>query len=1759
MKQPAGRRPARRALALAVAAAFVAALLVTSPVHATATAPETGTPTTAAGAAEPTERQRRNPAPAPAPGDVVATPACTQVNYRFADTTSVEPCTTRLCVTYSVGGNRAVTGLNFPVSTVGLVSIASDFTYTRAGGAATSTRMTAAFTGATGTLTMTHPTVSVSNALTAFTYCFTARAGPMPLSVGPNIYPVIDGSTCSLAAATPIIGGFGCNADCYIYPPPPNFDCPAACATISGTTTTSPGFTATATRTLTTLQAQLGIGTSCPPKTTTCPCAPIPCVTGVTVQSTTTDIACSTTQGPVTTKTLKTFATVVTSARFGGTCSLGATTTNFETKSCPPLPTNCVPNTAIPPVFDCSSACRATTASNPTLTSSYPYTATPAANGGSACTSATSACACSKTDCVQGPVTSRTDPIGATYDCATVTATTSFVYGAVYSTTPVLTSPAHGGSVCPATTVATSTLSASCAPVDCVVATVTPLADRCSTACSALITPPPGPPAENRVPRTLTLTFPADTTPTPAARGGSACPTLTATCVAPCAPYNCVLGADAATEVIGQEDFSCATVEAPAPVETTYLTRRTTSAILTSAHFGGTCSPVAETMYSTSCGAVDCTPSVTPTPTTACADACAADEIVVADNASPYTATLTVNYLPLTAANRGGAACTPATIPCDSACSAVDCTLGAATASETFGPATYDCQDSDLATSTTFREIRSTYAIARSARYGGRECTTVSKFPTATVCPPVDCTPEATPTNELIPDAECSAACEAHATAYNDNLGFTPTLSKSYPNTVRAAVRGGSTCPLATRTCPACAPTNCVVDPTSVVDVQATGPADFDCATVVATAPVETTYRTATTTFATAPPRFGGSTCSDHTTIVKSSTTCSAVDCVGSYPTDLAERCAARCVADNAQEANYQPTLTLPYDVTLTPANRGGVACPTSTHYCPQCNAVDCVLGAATASATFRSNPVDCNTLAGAEPLTTTWFSAETTYAVATGPRNGGTCAPTKTSTEVATCTATDCVSETIAPEAFDAECARKCGVLATVLQDNAVTAPMATIVPATLTTSNFGGKTCTASESVCPTCAAIDCQLGTATVIDSPISTDGPSTYECKTGDAIVTHATLYATVVTATPARFGGKTCSASVVSTGTLTKDCHPTDCVVSGDPVFDCAGACAAATELAEYAPVLETTYPVTLTAQVNSGSACPAAKTTCPTCDPVDCVLSADPYAETTRDVPVQCATLSGSTSAATKIATKTYSTSRAARLGGKACGPTTSVSTVGYKTCGCDAEVGDTATLATNCAPACTYTAKVQSADGFYYSDGIKACTTATRDGCTSINPTPCSSQIPKTDCVLSATPSCPAVACPTGSPAASTSRITCEYPVLTSAANGGTACGPTTTASDVSLYQLSATSCSASSIKASATTGTLATTTWAGKVVSTSTYVGPTSLACTKTVSNTAEIACETTVVAVVKESCAANPLGISTDFNAVFYNSFAQSSGRTEGRLAIGGAASLSQYSVAEGITPPLACDAVALVVGGTLSYPSGRVFSGSIRVGATAGSTVGSSVLSGLRSCATFSAASPNLASVFDFVAHRAAMIALANTLSALPETLEIAPKPEWGARVVRRKATPAAGDKFEVLRIAKPASSGSADMPEINWATVVALTGASKDRTLIINLDARVAIRGNDYTKLINSGIPVVWNFGSAATSAEIKWVTLPGFVLAPNAKVSGSGTVNGFVVAKDLDGAATLSFALAKDAMGKLCVPPAAAAASPAGPTTVTVA
>ncbi|KAI9179379.1 hypothetical protein H9P43_004698 [Blastocladiella emersonii ATCC 22665] len=1752
MARSSGRRPrpARGALALAaVATVALAALLAASPALA-ATAPKTGSPTpaptasNAAPAAAPTERERL-----PNGGGGAVNPC--SLTYISVASGLLASCTTRMCVTYGISGPRTVSGLILPVSTAGVVSVIPTFVYSRQGfGAVTTVVTNFAPPAPTGTLTMLHSTVAIGNPTVPFTYCFTARAGNMAAAPG-TIYPVVDGVTCTLAARTPVINGGTCNSDCVVATPTPTFDCPAACAAVQGTTTTSLGYTTTATRTLVTLLPQTGAGAACPTTTTPCPCAPTACVTGVTIQSTTTDIACSTTQGTVTTKTLKTFATVATSARFGGTCSLGATTTNFETKSCPPLPTNCVPNTAIPPVFDCSSACRATTASNPTLTSSYPYTVTPAANGGSTCSSATSTCACAKTDCVLGPVTSRTDPIGATYDCATVTATTSFVYGAEYRTTPVLTSAAHGGSACPITTVATSTLSASCAPVNCVVATVTPLADRCSTACSALITPPPGPPAENRVARTLTLTFNADTTPTPAARGGSACPTLTATCVAPCAPYNCVLGANAATEVIGQEDFSCATVEAPAPVETTYLTRRTTSAILTSAHFGGTCSSVAETKYSTSCGSVDCTPSVTPTPATACADACAADETAVADNAAPYTATLTVNYPPLTSANRGGAACTPATIPCDSACSAVDCTLGAATASETFGPATYDCQDSDLATSTTFREIRSTYAIARSARYGGRECTTVSKFPTATVCPPVDCTPEATPTNELIPDAECSAACEAHATAYNDNLGFTPTLSKSYPNTVRAAVRGGSTCPLATRTCPACAPTNCVVDQTSVVDVQATGPADFDCATVVATAPVETTYRTATTTFATAPPRFGGSTCSDHTTIVKSSTTCSAVDCVGSYPTDLAERCAARCVADNAQEANYQPTLTLPYDVTLTPANRGGVACPTSTHYCPQCNAVDCVLGAATASATFRSNPVDCNTLAGPEPLTTTWFSAETTYTVATGPRNGGTCAPTKTSTEVATCTATDCAPSPIAPAAFDAECARKCGVLATVLQDNAVTAPTATLEPTVATAANFGGKTCTASESACPTCAGIDCQLGTATVIDSPISTDGPSTYDCKTGDAVVTHATLYATVVTATPARFGGKTCAGSTVSTGTLTKDCRPTDCVVSGDPVFDCAGACAAATELAEYAPVLETTYPSTPTAKVNSGSACPTAKTTCPTCDPVDCALSADPYAETTRDVPVQCATLSGSTSAATKIANKTYSVSRAAKLGGKACGPTTSVSTVGYKTCGCDAEVGDTATLATNCAPACTYTAKVQSADGFYYSDGTKACTTATRDGCTSINPTPCSSQIPKTDCVLSATPSCPTVTCPTGSPVASTTNINCQYSVLTSAANGGAACGATTTTTDIALYQLSTTSCSASTIKASATTGTLVTTTWSGKVVSTSTYVGPTSLACTKTISNTAELACETTVVSAVKESCASNPLGTSTDFNAVFYNAFTQSSGRSEGRLAIGGAASLTGYSIADSV-PALACDVAALVVGGTLKFPSGRVYSGSIRVASKAGSSVGDPVLTGLQGCATYGLASPTIASVFDFDAHRTAMVALANKLTSLPATLEIAASPAWGARVVVRKAQPAAGDSFEVLPIAKP-SAGSTDVPEINWDSVLALVGTS--RTLIVNLDAGVTVRGNDYTKLVNSGIPVVWNFGATVTTAEIKWVTLPGFVLAPGAKVLGSGTVNGFVVAKNLDGAATLSFALAKGAMGKLCVPPA----GPAGPTTVTLA
>jgi hypothetical protein len=86
---------------------------------------------------------------------------------------------------------------------------------------------------------------------------------------------------------------------------------------------------------------------------------------------------------------------------------------------------------------------------------------------------------------------------------------------------------------------------------------------------------------------------------------------------------------------------------------------------------------------------------------------------------------------------------------------------------------------------------------------------------------------------------------------------------------------------------------------------------------------------------------------------------------------------------------------------------------------------------------------------------------------------------------------------------------------------------------------------------------------------------------------------------------------------------------------------------------------------------------------------------------------------------------------------------------------------------------------------------------------------------------------------------------------------------------------------------------------------------------------------------------SCAAAPFGVATDFNVFILGDLIHQFTDTEGRLAVGGHATLESYGVGRQLTAD-ADDTDTLVVGGDLRYTHGEVAHGHVAHGGTASLT-------------------------------------------------------------------------------------------------------------------------------------------------------------------------------------------------------------------------
>ncbi|WP_320041201.1 choice-of-anchor A family protein [uncultured Desulfobacter sp.] len=232
--------------------------------------------------------------------------------------------------------------------------------------------------------------------------------------------------------------------------------------------------------------------------------------------------------------------------------------------------------------------------------------------------------------------------------------------------------------------------------------------------------------------------------------------------------------------------------------------------------------------------------------------------------------------------------------------------------------------------------------------------------------------------------------------------------------------------------------------------------------------------------------------------------------------------------------------------------------------------------------------------------------------------------------------------------------------------------------------------------------------------------------------------------------------------------------------------------------------------------------------------------------------------------------------------------------------------------------------------------------------------------------------------------------------------------------------------------------------------------------------------------------------------DYNAIIFGDFSAMNSDVEGRLAVGGTATLQNYSVGSRLsTLELADNNDTLIVGGDLSYTNGQVW-GNALVGGTATSgfnTLGGTLSHGLGALYIFSTAKTNFEN-------------LSTTLGQ--ETANGTTVNNWGSLVLTGDGTSArqifSVDGTELLNANGISIS---DIPE-NASVVINVSGDTSGLTNM-GMQSLESIRSN-----------LLFNFYET-TALTMSGIGVQGSILAPFADVdANNGQLNGMIVADSWD-------------------------------------
>ncbi len=243
----------------------------------------------------------------------------------------------------------------------------------------------------------------------------------------------------------------------------------------------------------------------------------------------------------------------------------------------------------------------------------------------------------------------------------------------------------------------------------------------------------------------------------------------------------------------------------------------------------------------------------------------------------------------------------------------------------------------------------------------------------------------------------------------------------------------------------------------------------------------------------------------------------------------------------------------------------------------------------------------------------------------------------------------------------------------------------------------------------------------------------------------------------------------------------------------------------------------------------------------------------------------------------------------------------------------------------------------------------------------------------------------------------------------------------------------------------------------------------------------------------------------GPAAPYNTFILGDF-QGSSDTQGRLAVGGNANLSHYSVADQLVGGFG-DGSSLVVGGNLNYTDGRVYVGNVSVGGQA--NVSDSVRWGLVNNGQQLQSGLGANLPVDFNAAGQYLRGLSQDLANLPTTGTAEGK--WGGIKI-------AGDGSSQLQVF---SVDGKDLSNATWW--FELTSIPSDSYILLNIMGKEVSMTGGQQPLAAFSDRVIFNFYEAE-KLSIYGVSVEGSVLAPFADiVRAEGVIQGQLIAKSMSG------------------------------------